>query len=157
MILTTLPAVGVTASRDGLTAAQETALHRMLTNLCCDWGAEELHHGDCVGGDLVAAHTAAMIGYRTVAHPPTNPVLRAHHPSTVLLAPRDYLTRDRAIVDAVDVLLGFPARATESQRSGTWYTIRYARSVGRRRVVVGPSGEYVEVVGFEGSKVEGVA
>lgn len=38
-----------------------------------------------------------------------------------------YLVRDRMIVDGSDVLLAFPRSPVERRRSGTWYTVRYAR------------------------------
>lgn len=137
-------AVGVTASRDGLTEPQADLAYRFLDGLRAT-GATELHHGDCVGGDAALADMARDLGYRLIAHPPTAPVLRAHVPSDVVLPATGYLARNRRIVDDTHVLVAFPNTPEEQVRSGTWSTVRYARQVRRRHHVVGPAGDLVEV------------
>lgn len=133
--------VGVTATRHGLTDEQSRALEEVLWSLERNRGGREFHHGDCVGGDEVGAVLAAGMGYHTVAHPGRVGHLRAYHPSQTVMPVADYLVRNRTIVDTCDVLIACPRELTEQQRSGTWSTIRYARSVRRWHIVVTPDGE----------------
>ncbi len=48
--------------------------------------------------------------------------------------------RNRAVVDACDLLLACPPVAVEEPRSRTWTAVRYARRVGRPVVLVYPDG-----------------
>ncbi len=141
--------VGFTGTRAGLTHGQDVVLWSWLSRLHAELGADTLHHGDCIGADLEAAKMARQIGYRVIAHPPDKPKLRAFHRSDEIRREAPYLVRDRAIVDACDLLIGAPDGNVERQQSGTWYTIRYARAVGRDRLVVGPGGSLLERHGLD--------
>lgn len=135
--------IGVTGTRNGMTFHQMTAVTRELRQrLQCapNWNDAELHHGDCQGVDVHVAAIAQGLGYVTVAHPPTNDYHRAFHNSTHVLPPQHYLDRNKSIVDTVDVLLVVPLTPEERQRSGTWFTYRYANRVGRDVVVFLPDG-----------------
>ena len=134
--------LGVTGSRNGMTAEQ---LRWFSTHVGF---ATEFHHGDCVGVDDQAARDMYFFSSATViSHPPLNPKYRAYAPSHVILDPREYLERDRDIVNATDLLIGFPDSNIERDRSGTWYTIRFARHQGRGLIVVGPDGTVIETSG----------
>lgn len=134
--------IGVTGSRHGLTLAQMTVVTRELQLL--SWmSVTDLHHGDCTGVDVQVAAIAAGLGYRTIAHPPTNETHRGCHPSDEVRSAFDYLTRDRHIVDETELLIGCPD-GPERPKSGTWYTIGYARKIGRRTLVVDPAGDVVD-------------
>lgn len=133
--------VGITGSRTGPTLAQLTVVTRELAA----WVGDELHHGDCVGVDATVAAVASGLGYRTVAHPPQLLLYRAGHASDEVRSAQEYLARDRAIVDEVDVLLACPD-GPERLHSGTWYTIRYARKIGRRVILIQPDGGIVETM-----------
>jgi hypothetical protein len=52
----------------------------------------------------------------------------AHPPKTRTAA--DLLARDRAIAETVDYLIAAPRTDKEETRSGTWATVRYARTAG---------------------------
>lgn len=136
--------IGFTGSRTGLRGPQRRTLVIMLGDLFHVEGARTLHHGDCVGADGIANEEARQLGYRTVAHPPTNPRLRAFAPVDDVRGPLPYTDRDRVIVDATLALIGCPATEHEVVRSGSWYTIRYARQRGRRLIVIGPNGRIIE-------------
>lgn len=99
-----------------------------------------LHHGDCIGADQQAAEIAEKLGHQTVGHPPTNQSKRAFHPSTKTLPAKDYLERDKDIVDASERLLAAPKGYEEERRSGTWFTVRYARRMGKKVTIIFPDG-----------------
>lgn len=133
--------IGVTGTRERLTDAQI----RRGTDLLADtWEGSterlELHHGDCVGADATLHIIASAIGYRTVAHPPIHAWYRAHCDADTSWEPKTYLARNADIVTSTDALLAFPKEMTEAKRGGTWWTVRYARKVGRRLVIVWPDG-----------------
>lgn len=136
--------VGFTGSRHRITPAQVGAVASRLRMLRDVYGADEFHHGDCVEADAAAAAVARELGLRVVAHPPTNPRFRAWFPSDEERAPLPYLDRDRAIVEAVAVLIACPRTWVEEQRSGTWFTVRRARRRRIGRMVIGPDGALVE-------------
>jgi hypothetical protein len=94
-------------------------------------GFTHFHHGDCVGADAEVAKLAYKLGFIIVAHPPINEKKRAFCQfNHVVLRQREYLTRNRDIVDACKILVAVPY-GPEILRSGTWSTVRYARRVGR--------------------------
>lgn len=132
--------IGITASRFGLSGAQESRLFWALEELRTNRGAKYLHHGDCLGGDHIAALRAKALGYTVVGHPPVADGLRAFFPSDEEREPQDYLTRDRALVDEVDLLFGCPRTEMSQPRSGTWYTISYAIDIGTKTVIIRPDG-----------------
>lgn len=146
--------IGVTGSRHGMTALQRFAALSWLGYLVDELGEpiDELHHGDCVGVDeemhnLVLEHKFVS---RIVIHPPTTHTYRANvHvlPSSgvkwEITAPAPYLDRDKAIVQASYVLLAFPEHDNERVRSGTWYTVRYARHRKRSIRLFMPDGRIV--------------
>lgn len=114
--------VGFTGSRRGMTEKQYSSLAALLRRL----RPATFHHGDCVGADAEAHQLAAGLGAELHVHPPVDPRLRAWCQADVLYPPAPYLTRDRQIVDAAQLLVACPA-GPEVVRSGTWATIRYAR------------------------------
>lgn len=126
--------VGFTGTRNGMTYAQTEAVAELLH------GYKVLHHGDCVGSDRQAHGLATVIGLKTESHPPKNPTLRAYCMADVVHEPKDYIPRDRDIVDASCRLIAAPAGMTEAMRSGTWTTVRYARKVGQPVSIVYPDG-----------------
>lgn len=130
-------AVGFTGTQFGLTVPQSLVLADLLTV----W--EELHHGDCLGADAEAAELAKAGGLWVVAHPPTNPAKRAFAHYDEQRGALPYLVRNQAIVDETRMLIACPTGVTEARRSGTWATVRYARSRGRTVIVIWPEGRPV--------------
>lgn len=128
--------IGTTATRSGLTPVQVVTLVEFLIDL----DVQELHHGDCLGGDADVDLVACSLAIRRVAHPPVNDKLRAHCRSEAVLSPEDYKARDRAIVLQTGVLIGLPRTMREQRYGGTWYTIGYARTRGRPVVLINPDG-----------------
>lgn len=62
------------------------------------------------------------------------------------------LDRNRLVANACHVLIAAPRTASEEARSGTWTTVRYARRMRIRHVLVWPDGDVVSrnftLVGF---------
>jgi hypothetical protein len=92
----------------------------------------EFHHGMCIGADEQAEELVLRCFPHVIVygHPPISNrkmsiKCRPHH----MLQPREYLERNKKIVDRCDVLLAAP-KGPEELRSGTWSTIRYAKKKG---------------------------
>jgi len=140
--------IGFTGTRKPLTPAQ---IERLTSVLTAEGerhpGAVTFRHGDCVGADAAAHAIARQLGFCIVLHPPTNNSLRANlnaECSTVWKA-KPYFERNRDIVDYSDCLVACP-EGPETQRSGTWSTVRYALRVGVPVVVVWPDGRLERAV-----------
>lgn len=116
--------IGVTATQHGLTEWQKAEYRRYLIGL----GATEVHHGDCIGGDSDIHDIARELNLRIVIHPPTDPKKRAFRHGDEERQPQPYHVRNRNIVDETDALLAGPYGMQEVTRSGTWATVRYART-----------------------------
>jgi hypothetical protein len=132
--------LGFTGTQQGCTAAQLMALRHLLTATLRH--NDIFRHGDCVGADAQAHQAARLTPAIIHIHPPTNATKRAHCDGDVIWLPRPYLDRNHDIVNRSDRLIACPA-GPETVRSGTWSTVRYARSKGMGVTVVWPSGEVV--------------
>lgn len=117
--------------------AQGRAVSDLLERL----NPTEFHHGDCLGADDEAVILARDLGVpRVLGHPPDNDSMRAFVYSDEEFEPQPYLMRNRDIVDSTDVLIAAPYGTSETQRSGTWSTVRYARKLKRPIYIVLPRG-----------------
>ncbi len=134
--------VGFTGTAEGLTPGQDHRLFLVLIYYYQIRSHKVFRHGDCIGSDDQAATWASHIGYKVWGHPPINEKKRAFNKATKLWEPaQDYLTRDRTIVDKSEVLVATPSGFEELRRSGTWYTVRYARQVELPlRIIIWPDG-----------------
>jgi hypothetical protein len=136
--------VGITATRKGLTAAQEAALGRVLDE---EWVAGGVvgHHGDCVGGDARADMLMRQRRYLIHVHPPDEDRYRAflQRGAVKVSKPKPYLGRNHDIVDDCEVLIALPRLSFEELRSGTWATVRYARRLKRRIILIYPNGDII--------------
>jgi len=124
--------VGITATRKGMSENQKTKFASDLRHLIDGGFQIEFHHGDCVGGDAEGDLIARNLGATIHIHPPVNPKYRAFcaQPGDVVYPEKPYLDRDRDIVNSVEIMYGGPKNhlVEEFRGSGTWTTIRYARS-----------------------------
>lgn len=134
--------IGITGTREGATDWQLSELYKTLDLLNYECRINdikpEFHHGDCKGVDEQAATIAKELGYRIVCHPPESDHLRAFFPYDESREPAGYLQRDRAIVDACDVLLVCPLQMEWQPKGGTWYTHDYAKKIGKPFNVIWP-------------------
>lgn len=102
----------------------------------------EFHHGDCVGADVEAALIAYRLGFKVICHPPINENKRGFFQHNYMVNPSfDYVVRDRHIVNDSRVMIAAPHTSYEIIRSGTWATVRYARSCKRTIYIVTPDGK----------------
>jgi hypothetical protein len=129
--------VGFTGTRVGISTEQLVMLNEVIAE--CEPTA--FHHGDCIGADaqawyIVRSHFPTI---RIICHPPTNPSLRANTACDEYRRPLPYRERNRDLVHETDLLIACP-RAAETERSGTWSTVRYAKSIGRTIIVIFPDG-----------------
>lgn len=134
--------IGVTGTRYGCQIDQHISLYNILVRLAGLRRDAVLHHGDCIGVDNEAAIIADKLGFWIVAHPPNNKKYRAYAVGHAVMPEKGYHERDRDIVDMSHVLVACPD-GPERDRSGTWYTVRYARQVDKPRIIVYPDGKAV--------------
>jgi len=132
--------LGFTGTQRGLKPKQRATLRYLFIEL----QLHILHHGDCIGADEAAHRVAIGGGVRVIVHPPTNPKLRAFCQGGEILPEKPYLERNRDIVDAGGGgLIACPSTFTETLRSGTWTTVRYARKRQDRRIwLIFPDGTF---------------
>jgi hypothetical protein len=118
--------IGFTGSRDGMSQTQKEQFVIKLFEL----GPTEFHHGDCEGADA-QAHDIVREFFphvKITVHPPISNYLRAFKKGDTMMPLDDYIPRDERIVDSTDYLISAPKVTDhEERRSGSWYTIRYAR------------------------------
>jgi SOS-response transcriptional repressor LexA len=132
--------VGFTGTRQGMNAAQIMNLRCELEH-CRRLDFMTFHHGSCQGADDQAAHMAYSIGFWVVAHPPINQRYIAFPPVHEYREASEYLERDRAIVNDSDFVVAAPGTMHEVMRgSGTWYTVRQARSASKPGKILFPDG-----------------
>lgn len=139
--------VGITGSRYGLTAKQHVAMHVVLHILKSYYMSTRFHHGDCIGVDNQANSIASLLGYETVAHPPSNNSKRAFCKSDTTLPEMSYYARNMAIVDSCQIIIGCPRIKEISSGSGTWSTIKYCRSSDKNLLVLNSYGNPIESIG----------
>ena len=127
--------IGFTGTQHGMSGRQRAALSAVLQL----YRKHSFHHGCCVGADEQAHRIAGRLNWPIVLHPPSNSSKTAlcPHPTHIMHA-APYLVRNRHIVNESDLLIAAPASREEELRSGTWATVRYARSVGKPVIILDP-------------------
>lgn len=128
--------VGFTGTQEGMSLNQIAHFIPTLAEVTINGALlDEFHHGLCIGADEQAEEFVRRCfpSARIVGHPPINRLkmsktCQPHH----ILQPREYLVRNRKIVDRSDVLIACP-RGPEVTRSGTWSTVRYATTCRLKR------------------------
>ncbi len=131
--------IGFTGTRNGMSKKQKEE----VTNLIQDYLDKQTNitiiHGDCVGADAdfheICSNLSSTIIIK-IYPGKGNTDLRAYCKSDDIDEPKPYLQRNRDIVDNCDILFACPISKEEHVRSGTWYTIRYARKVGRTTKII---------------------
>jgi hypothetical protein len=100
------------------------------------------HHGDCIGADRAFNHVVREFAPSASIHihPPTISAKRAFCQGDVLHPVKPYLERNRDIVLTCDYLLVVPLGYIQTIRSGTWYTYRQMRKLGKSGIIFWPDG-----------------
>jgi hypothetical protein len=124
--------LGMTGSRQGISAEALMVLNIFLAKN----DVTEGHHGDCVGADLDFHNQLVLNDIRIIIHPPDNDSNRSFCESNVIKPVKPYLTRNKNIVNETDMLIAFPATKDEIIRSGTWSTIRYAKRMNTKVLII---------------------
>lgn len=130
--------LGFTGSQLGVTAPQEASLRQVLADLVPTEG----HHGLCVGADA-AFHRVLWELFpdcKTVGYPPKNKRAYQIQVCDEMRQEKEYLDRNKNIVNETSILIACPATAREIIRSGTWSTVRYARKLKRPVWIIYPDG-----------------
>ena len=117
--------LGFTGTQEGMTHDQRM----IFVDAILYFNPVQFRHGDCVGADKEAHDIvrAMLPDCNIVVHPPIKGDKRAFCNADIVLATREYLDRNRDIVDCCDILIAAPKSAKEELRSGTWATVRYAK------------------------------
>lgn len=134
--------LGFTGSQHPGTRLQREALKRALSEFR-DRGALWMHNGDCIEADAFAGAFWRNIGGKVHLHPPSDPRKRAYLDSDACSMPKDYLVRNRDIVNAATHLVAMPLEFVEQARGGTWSTVRYARLRKTPAMIIRPNGSFV--------------
>jgi hypothetical protein len=141
--------VGFTGTENGLTIIQNNRVIIELTKIYHQ--NAEFHHGWCVGADEQVMRIAYAMGYKIVAHPgveksgrlDTHKRARSDY-NSIKKAPKFYLDRNKDIVNDTERLIACPYEKHEVLRSGTWATVRYARTQKRPIMVIYRDGSVKE-------------
>ena len=129
--------IGFTGTREGMTEHQKETLRMVLTAAALQGDPVIIHHGDCKGADAEAHEIALAVGCEVIIHPPRKRIMRAYcQGAREILPPEDYLERDRCIVDSCIGMIAAPKSDKEEKRSGTWYTVRYARKMNKSVILL---------------------
>lgn len=122
--------LGFTGSRKGMTEGQLKNFVYLLGRLA----PERIHLGDCVGADEEAYRYAKEFrpDIITVGHIPSDDKLRAFCNYDVEWEPKDYLARNRDIVDCSQVVIAAP----RSSSRGTKATMAYTTKQGKQLFVL---------------------
>jgi hypothetical protein len=141
--------IGFSGTRSGMSEPQWDVVQQVLY-LVSSADVFSAHHGDCIGSDA-EFHASCMASSRArvILHPGPVASLRAFSVgATSERVALPFLVRNRAIVDASDVLIAAPMEYEPQASGGTWHTIGLARQALRRHLralyVVGRDGELLD-------------
>ena len=126
--------IGFTGTRKGMTRQQYIEVERILL----EYSPGTVVHGDCIGADAEFNQIAQNINCFIVIRPSNIPSMCAHCKGRKVYPPEDPLVRNHKIVDMSHRMIACPSSKVETLRSGTWATIRYARSIGRPIEIIYP-------------------
>jgi len=121
-----------------MTNAQKNTLRHILNRV--QPSINVFRHGDCIGSDEQAHVIAVELSIQVTIHPPTDPTHRAYCSGNQNCESKEYLARNKDIVNNSGLLIATPGEFNEQRRSGTWSTIRYARKQRVNLIVIFPDG-----------------
>lgn len=140
--------IGFTGTQKGMSKEQYHVISTLLDDTMDTAGVEKVHHGMCVGADLAFHDLCRVKGLYIVGHPGVSkngtPWNRAVCDVDEIEPEYPYLERNQHIVDACHLLIATPKEKQEELRSGTWATVRRARTAGKPLLVIDPNGTIIE-------------
>ena len=126
-----------TVTQRGMTPLQKTTFADTIRAL----SASEFRHGDCIGADSDAHQIVLDLGIEIRIHPPIIEAKRAFCKGAIEVFPvKDYLARNKDIVNATEVLIATPGEFAMELRSGTWSTVRYGLKTNKWVLIIYPDG-----------------
>ncbi len=135
--------VGFTGTREGMTDPQQVTVEKILRKLQPSW----VVHGDCVGADTDFHNITESLrresgynNYRIRIRPCDHGSRAWNQNYDELCVVRKPLPRNKDIVHDADLLIAAPLQSAEIRRSGTWHTIRFAKSLTLPIAIVWPNG-----------------
>jgi predicted Rossmann fold nucleotide-binding protein DprA/Smf involved in DNA uptake len=135
--------VGFAGTRSGPTPAQHNAMRAILRRLSARM--VRFVHGGAKGCDTLAHNiVAAVPGIVIEIHPADRDksvVVMMPHAGWEIDVERPALDRNRTVVSRIHGLVAVP-RTDQGADSGTWATIRYARSIGCPVLVIRQDGSF---------------
>lgn len=129
--------VGFSGTQTGMSQEQIWAVSEFLDD---NLHFSVVHHGLCIGADHDFHRLARLSGLRVVGHPPINTRKMVALDCDEMREPKEYLVRNKDIVNESALMLFTPMGFEEELRSGTWSTVRYTREVEVPGVIVWPDG-----------------
>ena len=141
--------LGFTGSRHEPTRPQRM----WLLDYVLENSPKEFHHGCCIGSDefshRVAKNCFDMGLEQIILHPPIDTSREMgytdwDYANCVWYPRKEFLPRNRDIVNAVDRLIALPNGPEKMRGSGTWYTIRYALKQRKPVIICDPLGQVEE-------------
>ena len=133
--------LGFTGTQRKPSLEQFDALYELVIRLTAGIKPVEAHHGDCIGADYTFHAICLELDIPVILHPPIVADKRAFCESaTSVMDEKDYLVRNKDIVNVSDIVVACPPTFVELKRSGTWSTWRYAKKNGKETYIVFPNG-----------------
>jgi len=130
--------IGFTGTQVGMTKEQKNTLEKYLK---ISLSMSEYHHGDCIGADQEFHEILEKLGTdKIIIHPPIKKNKRAFCKAKTICEPKEYLDRNKDIVNESEILIATPKEFYEQLRSGTWSTVRYAKKNKKRVFIIYPNG-----------------
>lgn len=139
--------IGFTGTQIGLKFEQTKSLSTVLNKLKSK-GNIKCHHGDCIGADAEFHSFCKALHFYIIIHPPIDSKKRQFCTGyDEIRKEKEYLDRNKDIVDESDVLIATPGEEHEVWRSGTWSTIRYAKKKKKKIIIIYPNGKVESIKG----------
>jgi hypothetical protein len=135
--------IGFTGTRTELPKAQYDSLRFWLSVRKKAMPNIRARSGDCVGADKAFHGIAVELDWYTIGHIPNKDQFRAFCTYNEVTEPLPYLMRNRDIVDGSNIIVACPKEFDHQPKGGTWYTIDYARRIGKPLLIVYPDGTRV--------------
>lgn len=142
--------IGFTGTQQGMTDSQKRVISTFIFKLK---GNSEFHHGDCIGADTDFHKIIVETYNKIIIHPPINSKKRSFCKADVILECKEYLDRNKDIVDNTDILFVVPSSKIEQLRSGTWSTYRYAIKKNKPIFIFYPDGTMNHINLFKEKKL----